>query len=71
MRYKLYKIKKTREKFYINFKNKNHYFPDFIDVNLLLCTKECSHTYLDTAKFKHICDYCGTLMKTNIILYMN
>ena len=53
-----------RKKYYINFKNKNHYFPDNIDINLIVCTKECSHAYLGTAKFKHICDHCKTEMKT-------
>ena len=49
-----------KKKYYVNFKNKNHYFPDNIDINLIVCTKECSHAYLGTAKFKHICDHCKT-----------
>lgn len=53
-----------KKKYYVNFKNKNHYFPNNIDINLIVCTKECSHAYLGTAKFKHICDHCKTEMKT-------
>jgi len=49
---------------YFYLKNLNKYFPDEIDLNLLVCSKECSHAYLGTSKFKHICDVCGTEFKT-------
>lgn len=41
---------------------KNRYFPKEIDINLLVCTKECSHAYLGTSKFIHYCD-CGNEFK--------
>ena len=37
---------------------KNKYFPNQIDICLLVCTKNCSHAYLGTSKFIHYCD-CG------------
>jgi hypothetical protein len=52
------------KKHYMNIKNTRKYFPEFLDINLLLCTKECSHVYLGTSKFKHICDHCNTEFKT-------
>ena len=37
---------------------KNKYFPNQIDICLLVCTKNCSHAYLGTSNFIHYCD-CG------------
>lgn len=48
----------------LKLKNLNKYFPNEIDINLLVCSKECSHAYLGTSKFKHICDMCNTEFKT-------
>ena len=42
--------------------NKNKYFPKYLDVNLLVCSKECAHAYLGPTKFKHVCD-CGLEFK--------
>ena len=42
--------------------NKNKFFPKHLEVNLLICSKECAHAYLGPAKFKHICD-CGLEFK--------
>ena len=42
--------------------NKNKFFPKYLEVNLLICSKECAHAYLGPAKFKHICD-CGLEFK--------
>lgn len=48
-------MKKDKRLFILN---KNKYFPQFLEVNLLVCSKECAHAYLGPSKFKHICD-CG------------
>ena len=57
----MYNIKSKNK--YIKLKNLNKYFPNDLDVNLLICSKECSHAYLGTSKFKHICDICNTEFK--------
>lgn len=49
---------------YIQLKHLNKYFPKIIDINLLVCSKECSHVYLGTSKFKHICDKCNIEFKS-------
>ena len=41
---------------------KNKFFPNKIDISVLICTKECSHAYLGTSKFIHYCD-CGNEFK--------
>lgn len=41
---------------------KNKYFPNQIDICLLVCTKNCSHAYLGTSNFIHYCD-CGNEFK--------
>ena len=41
---------------------KNKYFPNQIDISLLVCTKDCSHAYLGTSKIIHYCD-CGNEFK--------
>ena len=52
-------MKKDKRLFILN---KNKYFPQYLEVNLLVCSKECAHAYLGPSKFKHICD-CGLEFK--------
>ena len=47
---------------YLFILDKNKYFPQYLEINLLVCSKECGHAYLGPAKFKHICD-CGLEFK--------
>ena len=44
--------------------NKSKYFPQKLDINLLVCTWECGRADVGTSKFKHICDSCGKEYKT-------
>ena len=52
-------MKKDKRLFILN---KNKFFPKYLEVNLLICSKECANVYLGPAKFKHICD-CGLEFK--------
>lgn len=48
---------------YMKYRNTNKYFPKYLDISLLVCTKDCGRVWLGPSKFEHICGDCGKKMK--------
>ena len=47
----------------IKVKFKNKYFPNDLNLSLFVCSKSCSHAYLDTSDYAHVCEHCYEPLK--------
>lgn len=56
-----------KNKYHYKIKNINSYFPETLDLTLIMCSKKCGMAWLAPAKFEHICHRCRKKMKADYL----